>query len=119
MCCMCTFPGRREEVSRVRGLVARYLDGSPVSDDAVLLVSELAANACAHSASGRPGGRFTVRVCGNVQDGVYIEVEDGGSGWDGVFKDSESPHGLYLLQELSAACGTRRGDQGWITWFLL
>src|SRR5581483_7408380 len=51
MCCMCTFPGQREEVSRARRLVARYLDGSPVTDDAVLLVSELAANACAHSAS--------------------------------------------------------------------
>jgi serine/threonine-protein kinase RsbW len=119
MCCRCTFPGRREEVSRARQLVAQYLSHSPVSDDAVLLVSELAANACAHSASGRPGGQFTVRVCGNVQDGVYVEVEDGGSAWDGVFKHAESPHGLYLLQALSTACGTRRGDQGWITWFLL
>jgi hypothetical protein len=50
---------------------------------------------------------------------VYVEVEDGGSAWDGIFKHIESPHGLYLLQELSTACGTRRGDQGWITWFLL
>ena len=119
MCCMCTFPGRRAEVGRVRSLVARYLDGSPVTDDAVLLASELAANACAHSASGQPGGQFTVRVCGNVRDGVYVEVEDGGSSWDGIFKEIESPHGLYLLQELSTACGTRRGDQVWVTWFLL
>ena len=119
MCCMCTFPGQREEVSRARRLVSRYLDGSPVTDDAVLLVSELAANACAHSASGRPGGRFTVRVCGNAQDGVYVEVEDGGSAWDGMFKHIESPHGLYLLQELSTACGTRRAACGWVTWFRL
>jgi anti-sigma regulatory factor (Ser/Thr protein kinase) len=116
---MCTFPGQRQEVSRARRLVARYLDGSPVTDDAVLLVSELAANACAHSASGRPGGRFVVRVCGNVQDGVYVEVEDEGSSWDGMLKQIESPHGLYLLHTLSTACGTRRAAGGWVTWFRL
>src|ERR1700749_2936642 len=119
MYCACSFPGRRDQVSQVRGMGARHLAGSPASDDAVLLASELAANACAHSASGQPGGQFTVRVCGNVREGVYVEVEDGGSAWDGMFKEIESPHGLYLLQELSTACGTRRGDQGWVTWFLL
>ncbi len=40
-----TFHGRAEEVSRVRRQVARYLDGCPVTDDAVLAASEFAANA--------------------------------------------------------------------------
>ena len=70
---------------RARELVARYLDGSPAADDAVLLVSELAANACAHSASGQPGGRFVVGLCrsGSSRGQVYAEVEDQGSAWDG------------------------------------
>ena len=119
MCCMCSFPGRADQVSGARALIARLLGGSPVVDDAVLLVSELAANACAHSASGRPGGRFVVRVCGDAGDGVYVEVEDEGSSWDGRLKHIESPHGLYLLRALSTACGTRRGTGGWVTWFRL
>jgi hypothetical protein len=44
-----TFHGRAEEVSRVRRQVARYLDGCPVTDDAVLAASEFAANAVLHS----------------------------------------------------------------------
>jgi serine/threonine-protein kinase RsbW len=121
MFCVCSFPGERERVSEARAMVARQLNGSPASDDAVLLVSELAANACAHSASGRPGGEFVVRVRkgGSRSGEVYVEVEDQGSGWDGLLKKNESPHGLYLLQALSAACGTRRGTGGWITWFVL
>jgi hypothetical protein len=99
--------------------MASFLRGCPTADDAVLLVSELAANACAHSASGRPGGTFVVRA--QVSDGsrVYAEVEDQGSSWDGTFSTAESPHGLYLLRALSTECGTRRGDRGWITWFVL
>ena len=119
MCCMCTFPGRRDQVSRVRALIARLLDGSPAADDAVLLVSELAANACAHSASGQPGGSFVVRVCGSGSEVIHVEVEDQGSSWDGLFNQNESPHGLYLLRALSTACGTRRAAGGWVTWFQL
>jgi hypothetical protein len=86
MCCMCTFPGQREEVSRARRLVARYLDGSPVTDDAVLLVSELAANACAHSASGRPGGGLrcgcaaTSRTACTWKSGMVAAVGRDGQG---------------------------------------
>jgi hypothetical protein len=121
MYCACSFPGRRDQVSRVRELVARHLDGSPASDDAVLLASELAANACAHSASGQPGGQFVVRLRGggSSRGEVYVEVEDQGSAWDGLFRETESPHGLYLLRELAAACGTRPGAGGWITWFVV
>ena len=32
---------------------------------------------------------------------------------------AEAPHGLYLLHVLSTACGTRRSEQGWVTWFTL
>jgi two-component sensor histidine kinase len=121
MYCACSFPGRRDQVSRVRELVGRQLAGSPAADDAVLLASELAANACAHSASGRPGGQFVVRLrgSGSSRGPVYVEVEDQGSSWDGFLHQTESPHGLYLLRSLAADCGTRPGASGWITWFVV
>ena len=117
--CALSFPGRRDQVRYARAFVARFLDGHPAADDAVLLVSELAANACAHSSSGRPGGTFTVRV--HVSDGgrVYVEVEDEGSSWGGTFGEIESPHGLYLMRSLAAECGTRSGVCGWVIWFVL
>ena len=112
-----SFPGRADQIRRARGFLAALLDGHPAAADAVLLASELAANAVAHSASGQPGGTFTLRAC--LDDGcVHVEVEDqGGSAWDGDLSAAEPPHGLYLLRALSTACGARRGEHGWVTWF--
>ena len=100
------------------GAVTGFLDGFPNADDAVLLISELAANACAHSASGQPGGTFIVRA---HLYGTYLhaEVEDQGSDWDGHLHHAENPHGLYLLATLSASCGALPGTHGWVTWFTL
>jgi two-component sensor histidine kinase len=114
-----TYPGRKEQASQVRAALRAFLAGCPAADDVILLASELTANAIAHSASGGPGGTFTVRVY--VHHGVCIDaqVEDQGSNWDGQISGTRSPHGLYLLRQLSAACGTRRGQQGWITWFTI
>jgi anti-sigma regulatory factor (Ser/Thr protein kinase) len=117
--CVRSFPGRPDQVGHVRSFTARFLNGCPTADDAVLLVSELAANACAHSASGRLDGTFVVRAQVSGGGRVYAEVEDEGSPWDGTFGTAESPHGLYLLRALSTECGTRRGSRGWITWFVL
>jgi two-component sensor histidine kinase len=85
----------------------------------VLLISELAANACAHSGSSRPGGSFTVRAELCHVGSLYVEVEDQGSEWDGNISAAKPPHGLFLLRELSDDCGARRGKQGWITWFTI
>jgi Histidine kinase-like ATPase domain len=116
--CARAFPGRPDQLRHVRALLAGFLDAFPAADEAILLISELAANACAHSASGQPGGTFTVRasLSGTC---LCAEVEDQGSGWDGRLSPAEAPHGLYLLRTLSAACGTVPGGQGWITWFTL
>ena len=76
--CAALFCGRRDQVRLVRALLTAFLDDSPAASDAMLLISELAANACAHSASGRPGGIFAVRI--EICPGVYVhaEVEDQG-----------------------------------------
>jgi anti-sigma regulatory factor (Ser/Thr protein kinase) len=108
-----------DQVRRARGLLAALLDASPTADDAVLLVSEIATNAVAHSASGTPGGTFILRARADHDGCIHAEVEDQGSRWDGNIGAAEAPHGLYLLRTLSAACGTRRGEHGWVTWFTL
>ena len=117
--CAFSFPGHRDQVGRARAFVAQFLGGHPATNDAVLLVGELAANACAHSASGLPGGIFIVRAQVSNTARVYVEVEDQGSSWTGSFRNIESPHGLYLVCSLAAECGTRRGARGWVTWFVL
>ena len=117
--CIGSFPGRRDQVRLIRGILAAFFDGCPAADDAVLLASELAANAVTHSASGQPGGLLTIRA--EHGPGLYLraEVEDQGSTWDGNLATAQPPHGLFLLRALSADCGTRRGRNGWVTWFTI
>jgi hypothetical protein len=117
--CARSFPGRRDTIRDARAFLVAFLNSCPVTDEAVLLASELCANAVAHSASGQPGGTFTLRAQLSSDGSVHAEVEDQGSRWDGDLSAAECPHGLYLLRALSAACGTRHGDHGLITWFTL
>jgi len=116
--CERSFPGGLDQVREARAFTARMLRGCPAADDAVLLISELAANACVYSASGDLGGAFTVRI-ERFRRYVRVEVEDQGSAWDGNLSNAQPPHGLYLLQALSASCGTNPGMQGWVTWYTL
>jgi anti-sigma regulatory factor (Ser/Thr protein kinase) len=105
-------------VGQARAFLAAFLGDWARVDDAVLLIGELGANAVVHTGSGGPGGLFTVRA---VLAGSWLraEVEDQGSGWDGRLQDAECPHGLFLLRQLSARCGTRRSRGGWVIWFTL
>ena len=116
--CVGTFAGRREQVGQARAFLAAFLGDWVRADDAVLLIGELGANAVVHTGSGEPDGLFTVRA---VVAGAWLraEVEDQGSSWDGRLDDAECPHGLFLLRQLSARCGTRHGRDGWVTWFVL
>src|SRR5205823_5367068 len=105
-----TYPGAVSQVRLVRAAVRSLLDGCPAADDAVLVVSELAANAIRHSASGAPGGSFTVRLRHACGDHVRAEVQDQGSDWDGdLAASARHPHGLGLVMALATACGTGRG----------
>ena len=55
------FPGRADQITRARDFTKRSLGSSPVADDAVLLVSELATNALEHTMTGN-GGQFEVTI---------------------------------------------------------
>jgi anti-sigma regulatory factor (Ser/Thr protein kinase) len=73
-----TFRGEPGLVGRVRSEVRAYLDGCPRSDDAVLIASELSANAVLHSRSA--GRSFTVRA-ELFPSYCWVEVEDLGGPW--------------------------------------
>jgi anti-sigma regulatory factor (Ser/Thr protein kinase) len=96
-----SYPGEEAQARCVRAAVAALLDGCRAASDAVLIASELAANAAVHSRSAAPGGWFTVRA--EVRDGdyVWIEVEDQGGPWACHAHDDDHPHGLDLVDALA------------------
>jgi anti-sigma regulatory factor (Ser/Thr protein kinase) len=109
------FPGRAEYVRQVREFVGFLLVDLPHVDDAVLVVSEFAANALRHTASARPGGCFLVEVR-RWRDGATVALTDQGSDKVPVIPDpddlSECGRGLYTVRALAGEChwiGDHRG----------
>ena len=99
-----TYPGRADQVHHVRRAVARHLAGCPAADEAVLIASELAANAILHSQSRTE--HFTVRAELHPSH-VQIETEDLGGPWRRSQPDGR-PHGLDVVDALT-------GPDGWGT----
>ncbi len=95
-----TFHGQPEQVAQVRHQVAAHLDGCPVTDDVILIVSEFATNAVLHSDS--RDEFFTVR-CQRYPDYVWIEVENLGGTWIVSPRNGDRPHGLDIVEALSGA----------------
>ena len=91
------YPGRADQLHHVRRTVARHLAGCPAADDALLILSELAANAIVHSAS--RGQFFTVRA-ERYPDYVWIEAEDLGGPWH-RWQPDYRPHGLDVVEALT------------------
>jgi hypothetical protein len=113
-----TFPG---EISAIRGLrpvLRSFLGSCPVADDAVQLAWELAANACAHSNSGLPGGQVTLAAA-QAPGYVSVAVQDDGSDWDGNLTGAVNPHGLYLLRSLATECASIGGQNARTVWFTI
>jgi serine/threonine-protein kinase RsbW len=73
-----SFPGLAEHVRQAREFTGFLLAGLPRVDDAVLVVSEFAANALRHTASARPGGRYLLEVR-RWRDGASVALTDEGS----------------------------------------
>jgi hypothetical protein len=112
------YPGTIDQVRHVRAALREFLADCPVAGDAVQLLSELSANAIAHTDSGSPGGSFTVRVQDYPDSYVWGEVEDQGSTWDGdLSRSARRPHGLYLLTHLASDCGVEPIRRANVVWF--
>jgi len=114
---MATFTASADQVRQARNFTARLLDGWPIADEAILCVSELAANAVVHSASGEPGGTFSARLSAIPGEYVRLEVRDQGGPWVQRDQDGERPHGLDIVRRLATGFGVDGDAQnGWIVW---
>jgi anti-sigma regulatory factor (Ser/Thr protein kinase) len=115
----CRYPGRADHVGEARRFLAGVLDGRAKAYDAVLCLSEIAANAVTHSNSRRPDGLFTVRATVRPGDRVRVEVEDQGGPWvTPAFADGQHGHGLVIVSQLASDWGVSGdGHAGWTVWF--
>lgn len=116
------YPGTADQAKHVRADLAGIAGDCPVSDEMVLLASELATNAIRHSRSGHPDGTFTVRATLYPGHCVCVEVTDYGGTWatDG---DDEQGRGLVIVDAVAGADNwgidgdaSRRTAWFWLNW---
>jgi anti-sigma regulatory factor (Ser/Thr protein kinase) len=110
-----TYPGHPAQVAQVRHDLTRHLATCPATGDAVLIASELAANAILHGRSA--GLSFTVR-CHASPGQLRIEIQDAGGPWR-QRNPGDRPHGLDIVRALTGpgGWGTQvTGTGGRIVW---
>jgi len=116
-----TFPGRADQIARAREFTKRVLGACPVTDEAVLLVSELATNALEHTSTG-DGGQFQVTIC-RTGTSLLIGVGDSGSAKipepGPLEPGSETGRGLGLVELIADRWGYCGGEHGRTVWFEL
>jgi serine/threonine-protein kinase RsbW len=120
LCRSITLPAAVGEVAEARRFVASFVNDPALVDDAVLCVSELAANAVIHSNSRFAGGRFAV-AAERYSDGRFrIMVLDQGGRWIERVKDGREHLGLMMVSRLASAWGMDGdGLYGRAVWFEL
>jgi anti-sigma regulatory factor (Ser/Thr protein kinase) len=93
-----TCPGFPEEVSRARRWTRDILRGSPLADDAELIVSELSSNAILHTASGTASGSFHLALAVSPQVVALSVTDAGGTGMSPKVEhqDQDAEHGRGL-----------------------
>jgi anti-sigma regulatory factor (Ser/Thr protein kinase) len=113
------FPGRAEQIAWARDFTRRVVAPCPVLDEAILLASELAANAVAHTVTGS-GGHFDVTIY-RAETLVVIAVRDEGSGGAPAArpldKMAEDGRGLGLVELIAdrwGHCGDEHGRTIWL-----
>jgi anti-sigma regulatory factor (Ser/Thr protein kinase) len=111
-----TCPGFPEEVSRARRWTRDILRGSPLAEDAELIVSELSANAILHTASGLESGRFRLVLAVSPQVIVLSVTDDGGAATapkvDDQDQDAEHGRGLGMVSVIAHRVVVRDSDGG-------
>jgi anti-sigma regulatory factor (Ser/Thr protein kinase) len=115
------FPATAGQVTRARGLLASFLADSPLADDAVLCLSEVATNSVLHSNSHFEGGCFTVSVECYDDGHVRVEVEDQGGPWIQRSKpEGQLSLGLQIVGQLTHEWGIKdASDNARTVWFEL
>lgn len=114
------YPATASHVREARCFLAAILNGSPLTGDALICLSELVTNAICHSNSARPGGTFTVRA--SPHDGsLRVEVEDQGGPWaHGPHSDGQSGRGLLIVSQLATTWGISADSTSTrVVWFTL
>ncbi|MBL1082005.1 ATP-binding protein [Streptomyces actinomycinicus] len=109
-------PGFPEEVSRARRWTRDILRGSPLAEDAELIVSELSANAILHTASGREYGSFHLAVAVSAQVVAVSVTDDGGTATapkvEQQDQDAEHGRGLRMVSAIAHRVVVHDSDQG-------
>ncbi len=102
------FTGEPRRVPEARAFVAGALVGCPARETLVACVSELAANAITHTASG-DGGLFTVEVIRPAVGVALVAVTDAGSPGEPCVRLpsdlAEGGRGLALVAALASTWG--------------
>jgi serine/threonine-protein kinase RsbW len=112
------FPGHNRELSQLRRWLCSLLPSCPERDELLSVASELGSNAQEHTASGNPGGSFTVEVAWH-RSMVHVAVTDSGSpGEPRVIEEPDGEHGrgLLLVHGLSARTGWTGDERGRVVW---
>lgn len=115
-----TFPGSPEFVSQARAWTAERLGRDiPGTDMVVLVASELAANAVVHTASGEPGGKFTLHLITHT-DRWEVRVDDAGGPKCPEVAESKADdvrgRGLAVVSELSEDWGVLGSESARSVW---
>lgn len=108
--------------AEVRELMAGHQSNADIAN-LVLLTSELVTNAVVHPRTAKPAP-IALRII-RYEDGVRVEVEDSGAGFDpgAVPVGEEGGRGLFLVDSCAASWGASRvrGERGqrFCVWFEL
>uniref|UniRef100_UPI003F497C76 ATP-binding protein n=1 Tax=Nonomuraea bangladeshensis TaxID=404385 RepID=UPI003F497C76 len=112
------FHASLSELQHVRRYVKGLMSGHPAADDAIMAVSELAANAIEHSASADSGG-FTVQVT-HLEGAVRIAVHDAGGPEQPKLVhsslDTTRGRGLFIVDSISRRWGVAQGAARATVW---
>jgi anti-sigma regulatory factor (Ser/Thr protein kinase) len=114
-----SFPATADQVRGARRFLAQALGDCPLAGDALVCLSELAANSVLHSKSRRPGGCFTVRARLGP-GGLRVEVEDEGGPWRRRPGPGEQcGRGLAIVGALASEWSMAGDGTGRTVWFEL
>jgi anti-sigma regulatory factor (Ser/Thr protein kinase) len=110
------FPGTADQVAAVRRYVRAEFIVHPALDDAILVASELASNAIAHTASGNQGGNFAVHLALASPHHIAVLVTDqGGPNQLQISRastDQQSGRGLEVVASLASLLATSGDTSG-------